>query len=142
MARKFITKGKGPGRKVIPLKEGRPVSRGPKAQSIESELAGFTGTENYYRNWTGLTYTDGIRCMAGQYKAYWLIDLVGSYRDIAARPFMVWTVDVKGGKAVVTALEDTGMKPAVTQKIPYTDFPEGRFEFYTENGVMLLKSEH
>ncbi len=38
--------------------------------------------------------------------------------------------------------EDTGLKPLVTQKIEFTDFPMDDFEFYISNGVLMLKGEY
>jgi hypothetical protein len=37
---------------------------------------------------------------------------------------------------------DTGKKPIVTQNIEYTDFPEGKWEFYVKDGVLMQKNEY
>jgi len=46
----------------------------------------------------------------------------------------------------MTIKEDTGMKPVITQKYDYTNFPLNEFEFYTikqgDFWVYLLKSEY
>lgn len=47
--------------------------------------------------------------------------------------------------AVLTCWEDTpnkGVKPAVSQQIPYTDFPLPEIQLYFERGVLILPSEH
>ena len=63
---------------------------------LEEELAQFHGTTKYYKNFTGLLYTDGVRYLAERAECYWLIDLVGSYqpqlRDV---PFQLWRIDVR-----------------------------------------------
>lgn len=111
------------------------------------DLGQFIGTENWWKHWTGLvTYTDGIKYLAKEAGAYWLIDLVASYQTkqvIKETPFQLWGVkkDEKGG-AVVTMREDSGEEPIITQKIDYTDFPFDDFEFYLCDGVILLKSEY
>ena len=111
---------------------------------LEAELAQFHGTTKYYKNFTGLLYTDGVRYLAERAECYWLIDLVGSYqpklRDI---PFQLWRIDVRDDKsALVTMIEDTGQPLKVRQEIPFTDFPLSEFEFFCIDNVMLLKSEY
>jgi hypothetical protein len=108
------------------------------------DLSGFYGTENYYKNPFGIIYTDGIKYLATELGAYWLINLVASYRKkLQKEEFQLWKVSVTDNKvAVITCRRDTGEKPLVTQKVGYTDFPVGDFEFYVVNNVMMLKSEY
>jgi len=108
-------------------------------------LRQFSGTERYFRNFTGLLYTEGIQYLAEQAGAYWLIDLVGSYQSaLREAPFQVWelTVDLEKKTAIITAREDTDEPALVEQVIPYTDFPLASFAFYCVDGVMLLKNEY
>ena len=111
---------------------------------LEAELRQFTGTQNYYRDFTGLLYTDGIQHLAEQAGAYWLIDLVGSYQPrLRDAPFQAWSIAVNDDRTgQVTMVEDDGEPNRVTQDIPYTDFPLRDFSFYCIDGVMLLKSEY
>ena len=113
--------------------------------AIEDELRHFTGTQHYYRNFTGLLYTDGIQHLAEQAGSYWLIDLVGSYQPRLQEDvrFQVWKLEVKEDKsALVTMVEDDGEPIRVSQEIAFTDFPLNEFSFYCIDGVMLLKSEY
>ncbi len=112
--------------------------------TIEAELRHFTGTQRYYRNFTGLLYTDGIQYLAEQAGSYWLIDLVGSHQPmLRGVPFQVWELEVNKDKsALVTMVEDDGEHIKVRQEIPFTDFPLKNFSFYCIDGVMLLKSEY
>ena len=113
----------------------------------KSSLDNFIGTENWYKHFTGVTYTDGIKFLADETKSHWLIDLVASYqtekkvRDI---PFQLWTINVnlkdKTGK--VTMKEDTDQPNIISQKLPYTDFPFEELQFYLCDNVILLKSEY
>lgn len=113
--------------------------------TLDHDLQQFTGTQQYYRHFTGLLYTDGIHYLAEHAQCHWLIDLVGSYqhtlRDI---PFQLWqiVVDDNTDSAVVTMREDTDQPTGIRQDIPYTDFPLEDFSWYCIDNVMLLKSEY
>lgn len=115
--------------------------------TIESTLAHFGGTENYYRHATGrLVYTDGVRFLAHAARAYWLIDVIASWQvraqqDLALRDFQLWEVTVTGSRATVTCSRDAGDE-AFRQEIPFTDFPLPSISLYVEWGVLLLPSEH
>ena len=116
-----------------------------QAAELESELSQFHGTDTYYKNFTGLKYTDGIQTLAELAGAHWLIDLVGSYQAKYQKkcPFQVWALHVgPDNHAVVTMREDDDQPHWVFQGIEFTDFPLPRFEFYCIDGVMLLKSEY
>lgn len=111
---------------------------------IEEELAGFTGTENYYRHWTGFLYTDGVYHLAEKAQCYWLLDTIGIYQhELEDKPFQVWKLEKsKDSSAVLTIQEDEGAPVLLKQKIPYTDFPLERIVLWFENGVLYLPSEH
>jgi hypothetical protein len=62
---------------------------------LEQELRQFIGTQHFYRNLTGLLYTDGMTYLAEIAKAFWLIDLVGSYQpNFGHLPFQLWEREV------------------------------------------------
>jgi len=113
----------------------------------ESDLFGFTGTEHLYMHFTRLLhYTDGIKFMAEEAGAYWLIDAIASYQpqfktNEGLQEFQLWNLDVAEKTAVLTMREDSGEKPKVSQRISFTDFPFS-IKLYVENGVLLLPSEH
>jgi hypothetical protein len=46
-----------------------------KRPITESDLAQFIGTENYYR-YLGINLTDGVKFLADEAGAYWLVDIV------------------------------------------------------------------
>lgn len=108
----------------------------------ESDLNQFTGTENYYRHWTGRgIFTDGVQYLAEQAGAYWLIDAVFSYRR--REPFQVWTLRKNDdNSAVLTMQEDSGEPAKVRQTIPFTDFPLDHIKLYLIDSVLLLPSEY
>jgi len=114
-------------------------------EQLHKELFQFIGTENWYKHGSGLLhYTDGIKYLADKAGAYWLIDLVASYQHkLKHVPFQLWHIHVNDDDtAIVTIREDIGLKPLVTQKIKFTDFPMRDFEFYVSNGVLMLKGEY
>ena len=106
----------------------------------KNDLTQFTGTENYYKHWLGIVYTDGVKYLAEKAQAYWLIDAIASYRR--SEPFQIWSLDVKGRQAVLTMVEDTGRPELVRQEIGYTDFPIDSIKLYLIDKVLLLPSEY
>lgn len=87
-----------------------------------------------------MKYTDGVQFLAEKAGAYWLLDVIASYR----RPehFQIWTLDVKGKKGVVEMKEDTNEPVLVRQEIEYTDFPLDTIQLYLIDGVLILPSEY
>lgn len=115
------------------------------SNSLKTNLKQFTGTNQYHQ----LSYlkrlksTDGVKYLADQAQAYWLIDLIESYQPkLQARgvDFQVWTLKVNKDEGKVKADDGNG-KIVASQTIPYTDFPIDQVKLYVENGVLMLPSE-
>ena len=114
------------------------------------DLNGFHGTEGYtYLNFLrNLKFTDGWVYLANEVGCHWLADIVARVQHKPKirenQDFIVWSIVVKDSKAVVKAMTDTGSEGVTlyTQKINYTDFPEGTFQFYQVGDVVLLKGEY
>lgn len=108
----------------------------------ESDLNRFSGSDNWYHHWTKrLVFTDGVKYLADKGEAHWLIDAIASYQvdpritqNYNLRAIQFWKLEVNDGKGVLTCVEDTGMKPAITQKIPFTDFPLSKVDIWVEYG--------
>ncbi len=118
-----------------------------------TDLAQFYGTENYYRYLAGLKLTDGVKFMAEEAGAYWLLDIIASYQckaKIRREHFQVWELKllprVKGNPnaqpAVVTMKTDSDRPLMVKQEIMYTDFPLDSITLWLIDGVILLTSEY
>jgi hypothetical protein len=126
----------------------------------QSSLDQFIGTEGYHR-WSILfrnhVLTDGAKYVAdngGTNGAYWLMDAIASYhgklmrnKDTRLRDIQFWNLKVNGNTAVLTCRADSGEKPAVTQKIEYTDFDLPEIDLWVQPGgdglwVIMLKSEY
>jgi hypothetical protein len=100
-----------------------------------ADLHQFSGTDRHYA-WSPLfrnvRLTEGAKYVAdngGGQGAYWLMDAIASYQpDLKkhewARSMQFWHLDVRNQSAVLTCREDSGVEPAVTQEIEYTDFEQ------------------
>jgi hypothetical protein len=124
------------------------------AQQLQANLNQFTGTEQYHRFspfFKNHVITDGVKYLAEQAGAYWLLDAIASYhrtcmKDEMLRDMQFWTLTVKGNKATLICERDTD-NVAVKQRIPFTDFPLESIKLYCApcddtNFVILLPSEH
>lgn len=113
----------------------------------ESDLANFTGSENWYRHWLGkVLFTDGTKYVADQAGAYWLVDEVAINQtrpNVRAEEFQVWVlkVDLENRKGVLTC-EDGDGNIVFTKKIEFTDFPLSEIRLYCTDNTILLPSEY
>ncbi len=116
------------------------------APELERSLSQFIGTTEYYRHWSGIfVYTDGVRFLAENAGAHWLLDLIASWqkramKDRMLREFQLWELRVTRPAAVVVCLRDTDDE-AFRQQIPFTDFPLTFVKLYLESEVLMLPSE-
>ena len=121
----------------------------------QSDLDQFTGTDNWYRHWSGLLYTDGVKFLAEKAGAgaYWLIDLIASYQpdprvrgNKRLQEFQLWWLTCANSEGLVQLKEDSNNKVVLEQFIPFSDFPLASLKLYVEPGeqgpVLLLPSEH
>ena len=109
----------------------------------QTDLDRFCCTEKYYFMPTApwMKYTDGVKYLATNADAYWLLTAIASYQR--KEPFQVWRLEVNEDKtAVLTMREDTGEPVLVEQEIKYTDFPLKEIKLWLINGVLILPSEY
>ena len=69
------------------------------AEEIEHGIAQFTGGDQVYKHWLGITYTEGVKWLADKAGAHWLIDAIASWqvearKDEALRDFQLWVLMV------------------------------------------------
>lgn len=112
----------------------------------KSDLNYFTGTSQYYFHpmFKAYRYTDGVRHVAKEGGAYWLIEAILSWqldKAVKAEPFQFWTLKVTESSAVLTATNGNNEEIA-RQEIEFTDFPLDKISFYLTNNVLLLPSEY
>ena len=111
-----------------------------------ADLNQFSGSEQWFRHFTGLLYTEGVDYLADKGGAYWLIDAIAPYQPTARRnqrlcEFQIWVLTVKDSAAVLECFDDLPGKVLIRQHIEYTDFPLPEIKLYFENGVLMLPSE-
>jgi hypothetical protein len=115
----------------------------------EADLAQFTGTSTYYQHPLGIQYTDGVYFLAERGGAYWLIDAIASWqgdsrvsRDPMLQQIQFWKLTVNDDQSALLVCERDEGDVAVSQEIPFTDFPLKEVKLYLQNGVVLLPSEY
>jgi hypothetical protein len=116
------------------------------ANDFYAILNTFIGTTHYYRHWSGMRFTDGVKFLADTTNCYWFLDVIASgqakaLRDPALREFQLWELRVADRAATVVCSRDSDDE-AFRQDIEYTDFPFRYVHVYVENGIILLPSEH
>ncbi len=104
------------------------------------------GSENFYQNkLSPIMYTDGIKDMAEDCKAYWLIDLVSSHQIIKAvkfELFQVWRLKRIKDVAFKIVATDGNEKVIASQQIPFSDFKYDIATLWLVNGCLMLPNEY
>ncbi|MEG4576980.1 hypothetical protein QUA56_30565 [Microcoleus sp. N3A4] len=129
-------------------------------ETLSQNLKHFGGTEQYYKHWLGIQYTDGVKYLADNAQCYWLIDAIASNQPRVRRKhslteFQLWFLHVgnahefikprKDNAAVLTCWEDSPKKetkPVIIQQIPFTDFPLPAIKLYLQEKILLLPDEN
>jgi hypothetical protein len=114
-------------------------------KSANDDLRDFTGTQDWYRHFTGLLYTDGVLAMAEKFQAFWLIDLVFSHQltpQVKAEPFQKWVLKRTDSDCFLAIADDGNGKVIAEQEIPFSDFAADLVTLFYTAGVLLLPSEY
>ncbi|NJN46004.1 MAG: hypothetical protein HC808_05445 [Candidatus Competibacteraceae bacterium] len=111
------------------------------------DLKYFTGTEHWYKHplFPNLLYTDGTRYVAENAGAYWLIEKIFSLqhrKEISAKPFQVWTLNVTDDSTATLRVEDGNGNHLYSEHLTYTDFPATGITLWLTDNVLLLPSEY
>lgn len=106
----------------------------------------FTGTEQYYKSnmfVPKMVHTDGVQYFCEQASAYWFLDIVATevYPLQEVDYFLSITLAVHDGKATIT-VEDGDCEVLFEKNIEFTDCPEGSYEFFLTDNVLMLTSEY
>ena len=127
-------------------------------EEIEAGLAGFYGTEQYHRFsilFKNHVLTDGVKWLCENAGCYWLVEAIASHHVSCMRDpkdmlqnMQFWTLkrNKTGRGAKLICERDTG-DIAITQKIPYTDFPLPEIKLYCQRAdektfVIMLVNEY
>lgn len=113
---------------------------------LKHEMAQFTGTEHYYRHALGrMMYTDGVKLFAENAGggAYWLLDIVGTelMQIHELEQFISIKLNAQDNKVDISA-KDGNYTSLYKRHIEFTDCPDGEWEFYLIDGIMLLTREY
>lgn len=115
------------------------------AKEIESDVAHFSGTENYY-NYQWLKMTDGVKYLSDACQSYWLIDIVCSLRcdkRIRNEVFISITlIKNKTGRGAKFVADDGNGNILYRQFIAFTDFPLKSIKMYLVDKVLMLTGEY
>ena len=114
--------------------------------NLKTLLKSYGGADIFYRNslFRGYVYTEGVRYLAEEAGAYWLIDYILSHQlepKLKKQPFQVWKIVVQNDSAAVT-VEDGNDNVVTTMKISYTDFPLEEITLWLVDKTLLLPSEY
>jgi hypothetical protein len=110
-------------------------------------LRGFIGTENWYKHGLvpSITYTDGVKYVAENGGAYWLLDEIalanGFDPKVKAQWFQVWKLTASDRSGALTCEDGNGNR-VLYKRIDFTDFPLPEITIWFTDGVMLLPSEY
>ena len=114
---------------------------------ILAQLCLFNGSENFYKHplFKDFIYTDGVKFVAEQCEAYWLIDAIASnishIKKFKLEEFV--SIELKVFESKGQLIFDNGNRNVFYfQEIPFTDFPLESIKFFFTNGVLLLPSEN
>lgn len=115
-------------------------------EKLKHELKQFTGTEQFYKNplFSSFVFTDGVKYLAEQTGAYWLIDYVMSNQYdlyLAIEPFQAWTITIVNNQANIV-VEDGNGKKLKKYNIEFTDFPLDEIILWFTDRTLLLPSEY
>ena len=113
----------------------------------QESLAQFTGTATWYQHdlVRTITYTEGVKHVADEGKAHWLIDYIASMQlepKIADKPFQVWRLMVDDVHQAIITCENGDGRNIYRDDFSYTDFPLPEITFWVTENVVLLPSEY
>lgn len=123
-----------------------------KFRNLNDELGHFYGTEQWYKHViTGMVYTDGVKHVAEEFEAYWLLDTIfiantGDLRN--NEPFQKWTLHrafdtpEEPTDRFMLICEDGNKNILLVHGIPFSDFKADSLDLFFIEGVLLLPSEN
>jgi len=119
------------------------------SNDFKYQLAGFTGTENFYRyNLFGINalLTDGVVYLSEKAQCFWLINAILShqiYKNVSAEPFQVWKLErIVDEESWLLSMEDGNGNEITFQEIEYSDFPLDSITLWFVDGVLMLPTEY
>ncbi|HOO52365.1 MAG TPA: hypothetical protein PLK94_13870 [Alphaproteobacteria bacterium] len=117
------------------------------AAQLQTELRLFTGTEHYFYHpmFPKFHYTEGVRFLAQEAQAYWLIEKILSLQTLPclkSHDRQFWKLSVDDKRAARLVCEDGDSVELYSEDIHYTDFPLPEIGLFFMGQVLLLPSEY
>ena len=116
-----------------------------KAEEIKANLNGYYGGDECYLHFTRMgRYTEGVKYLADNAGAYWLIDKIITLqleRSIRQEEFQQWTLNVNADATASLKCDDGNGTIVYTEIIEYTDFPLPEMKLWYENSMLYLPQE-
>ena len=121
------------------------------AAQLREFIAQATGFETHYRHaLSGMSFSEGVKYIADEAGAYWLIDLIliaSKFEKLQGKceGLEFWRLTTKDGKGEVTCT-DGGMNGGEAnvvfyETIPFTDFPLEEIALSNDGGILCLPGE-
>ena len=116
-------------------------------QDLINGLDHFYGSEIFYYQpmYSQYRYTEGVKYLAENAGAYWLLDYIFSNQSepsIKAEEFQVWEIALGNDSNAVIRVEDGNKNKVKHFDLTFTDFPLDKYSLWFVNGTLLLPSEY
>lgn len=116
-------------------------------QDLLNGLKQFYGSETayYLPLFSKYKYTEGVKYLAKNAGAYWLLEYIFSNQldaVINAEGFQVWKIIVKDDNSAVIHMEDGNKNEVKRFDLTFTDFPLAECNLWFIDGTLLLPSEY
>lgn len=112
------------------------------SKELKANLEQFYGTENYFTNpLVKYNYTDGVKYFAENAGAYWLLQEINGMTAKVNEYFFNIKVISKNNKADII-IDDGNGKVLDKKHIGFTDLPEGEWQFFLTDNVLMLPGEY
>ena len=109
------------------------------------DLSGFHGTSAYHRSsmFSPMVHTDGVESFASQAHAYWFLDVVSTeIYPLLEREFFLSIKLVVVNDSASIFVTDGDDNPVFKKEIEFTDCPQGIYEFFLTDNVLMLTQEY
>jgi hypothetical protein len=109
------------------------------------DIGQFYGTQNYYKGWLGVNYTDGVNYVSNNGYSWLVTDAISVIKTdkkildyLKEDTFLSvkLKVDVEKGTAIMT-IEDGNKNILYTQNYDYTDAKRDLVLYFVDNVLML-----
>lgn len=104
------------------------------------------GSENFIRHsLSGYIFTDGVKELAEDCNAFWLIDLILSHQSetiVNKQPFQVWDLKRVNDAEFTIVATDGNHNKVTSQVIPFSDFPYDLATLWVVDSCLMLPCEY